>query len=166
MRRTSLLGLLAVVAAMTLVCLALRSVLRGQGQHLAATQWVEWLAMLVLAGLILWQGLTVRAYVAGKKPNLDGIRAARTLVLAKSGAVTSALLAGWYLAGVLSVIGDWQYPSQRHRAIAAGIAVVCAAILMLVSLLVEGMCRIPPSDTDGSQNVARGAKAQQAPAAT
>ena len=166
MRRTSLIGMLAVIAAMTAVCLALRSVLRGQGHHLAATQWVEWLAMLALAGVVLWQGWAVRAYLAGKKPSLDGIRAARTVILAKAGAVTGSLLSGWYLAGVLSVIGDWQYPSQRHRAITAGIGMLCAATLLLVSLVVERMCQIPPADSEGSNQVVGTGKSQQAPATT
>jgi hypothetical protein len=103
-----------------------------------------------MSAILFGMGLQVKRYLNGDKPDLDGLRAWRTCVLAKAGAITGAVLAGWYLSAVIRVLGDLQWPGPRHRAIMAGIAVLCAIVLMVVGLLVEKMCQIPPADTEDS----------------
>ena len=48
-------------------------------------------------------GWHVRQYLQGKRPDLDALRAARTVVLAKASCYTGALLAGWYGGHVLAL---------------------------------------------------------------
>jgi polyferredoxin len=62
--------------------------------------------------------------------------------------VTGALLMGWYLAGVLNVLGDLHYPTQRARALFAGIAFACALVLVVAALVVEKWCQLPPVDAE------------------
>ncbi|MFI6425702.1 DUF3180 domain-containing protein [Promicromonospora sp. NPDC050880] len=148
MRRTPIGSLVAVLVAVAVVgWLVLRS-LEGRGVYLPVVPWLVDVAILALAGAIFWAGWGVRAYQKGKRPTLDGIRAARTLVLAKAAALTGALLGGWYLAQVLLVLGDLAIEPRRDRAVAAGVAVLCSVALAVVGLVVEKFCELPPSDKD------------------
>ena len=150
MRRTSVRVLVLVFAGVTLVGTVVLRALAAQAVRLAPVAWIEWVAILALAAVIFWMGWAVRAFQKGRKPDLDPIRAARTYVLAKAAALTGAILAGRYLAEVLEVAGDLDIASQRHRAIAAGIAVLCSVALTVVGLLVERFCQLPPPEDDAT----------------
>ncbi|MCP2266463.1 DUF3180 domain-containing protein [Promicromonospora thailandica] len=148
MRRTPVGSLVAVLVAVALVGWLVLRALEGRGVYLPVVPWLVDVAIIALAGAIFWAGWAVRAYQKGKRPTLDGIRAARTLVLAKAAALTGALLGGWYLAQVLLVLGDLSIEPRRDRAVAAGIAVLCSVVLAVVGLVVEKFCELPPSDED------------------
>ncbi|WP_425955979.1 DUF3180 domain-containing protein [Xylanimonas sp. McL0601] len=152
MRRTPLRVVLLTAAGVTLAGTLLLRVLSGQGVQPPDVTWVEDVAILALAALIFWMGWAVRAYQKGKRPNLDPLRAARTFVLAKAAVLTGAILTGRYLATLLDVIGDLDIASQRSRAIAAGVAVLCSVVLTVVGLLVEKFCEIPPPDDEAEQS--------------
>jgi hypothetical protein len=129
--------------------------LEGQGVYLPAVGWVEDVAIIVLAGLIFRAGWAVRAYQNGDKPDLDPLRAARTFVLAKAGALTGALLTGRYLAEVLVLLGQLDVEARRDRAIAAAIAAVCSIVLTVVGLVAEKFCELPPP-SDGAEPAGSG----------
>lgn len=148
MRRTSVRVLALTFAGVTLVGTLVLRALAAQAVRLPPIAWIEPVAILALAALIFWMGWAVRSFQKGRKPDLDPLRAARTFVLAKAAALTGAILAGRYLAAVLDVIGDLDIASQRSRAVAAGIAVVCSLVLTVVGLVVEKFCELPPPDDD------------------
>ncbi|MFD2027761.1 DUF3180 domain-containing protein [Promicromonospora aerolata] len=150
MRRTPIGSLIAVLVAVALVGWLVLRALEARGVHLPMVPWLVDVAILVLAGAVFWAGWTVRSYQQGKRPSLDGLRAARTLVLAKAAALTGALLGGWYLAQVLVVVSDLAIEPRRDRAIAAGVAVLCSVVLAVVGLIAEKFCELPPSDEDRS----------------
>jgi len=150
MRRTPVRTLIAVLVAVAVVGWLVLRALESRGVYLPVVPWLVDVAILALAGVVLWMGWAVRAYQKGKRPSLDGIRAARTLVLAKAAALTGALLGGWYLAQVLVVLGDLAIEPRRDRAVAAGIAVLCSVVLAAIGLVVEKFCELPPSDKDRS----------------
>ncbi|MFC7878095.1 DUF3180 domain-containing protein [Isoptericola sp. NPDC057391] len=146
MRRTSVRLLVAVAAAVAVGGAGLLRLLESRGIYLPTVAWVEDVAILALAGVIFWMGWAVRAYQKGDRPDLDPLRAARTFVLAKAGALTGALLAGRYVASVLIVLDRMQIEPSRDQAVAAGIAAACAVVLCVVGLVVEKFCQLPPSD--------------------
>ncbi|WP_036964041.1 DUF3180 domain-containing protein [Promicromonospora kroppenstedtii] len=148
MRRTPVRTLIAVLVAVAVVGWLVLRALESRGVYLLVVPWLVDVAILALAGVVFWMGWAVRAYQKGKRPSLDGIRAARTLVLAKAAALTGALLGGWYLAQVLVVLGDLAIEPRRDRAVAAGIAVLCSVVLAAIGLVVEKFCELPPSDKD------------------
>ncbi len=154
MRRTSV-GTLALVTGVVAVAgAAVLRLLESRGIYLPAVAWVEDVAILVLAAGIFWAGWAVRAYQRGDRPDLDPLRAARTFVLAKAGALTGALLAGRYLATVLVVLGQLEIEARRDQAVAAGIGALCAVVLAVVGLVVEKFCELPPTD-DGDDREER-----------
>lgn len=154
MRRTSIRTLLVVLVGVALVGALILRMLEAQGIYLPRVTWVEGAAILVLAVAIFWSGWAVRSYQKGNKPDLDPLRAARTFVLAKAGALTGALLGGRYLAEVLVLVGQLGIEARRERAIAAAIAFGCALILVVVSLVVEKFCELPPPDDAESEHSA------------
>jgi hypothetical protein len=92
----------------------------------------------------------VRQYVRGRRPELDVLLAARTVVLASASAYTGALLFGWYAAQVLVVVtaGDLDIAGRRDVAVTAGISAVAAVVLAVVGLLAERWCEVPPPEDD------------------
>ncbi|QCU76849.1 DUF3180 domain-containing protein [Citricoccus sp. SGAir0253] len=104
-------------------------------------------AVLVLA-------LGIRVQRDKRRPpaaRMDPVAAARTLVLAQSGAYAGALIAGWH-AGVLV-----------HLASATGfgtatvndalVMIIGGLVLVIVGFVVEQFCRLPPDDgADGTAN--------------
>ena len=152
MRRTSLPLLLGLaVATLGLTVLAMLTSLRAWFM-LAGTSWLEWVAIAALAIMILRLGWLVRAYLKGNRPNLDGIRAARTLALAKAGSLTGAVLLGRYSAMVVVGFLDWNsywIVRSRHLIVIEGaIAAVLALALVVAGLLAEHWCEIPPSSSE------------------
>jgi phosphatidylglycerophosphate synthase len=151
MRRTSIRTLALVLVSVAAVGALVLRLLEGYGVYLPQVAWVEYIAILGLAGGIFWAGWAVRAYQKGDKPDLDALRAARTFVLAKAGALSGALLGGRYLAEVVLHVGELQIEPRREQAIAAAIAVVCSLVLMVVGLVVEKFCELPPPDDTQAQ---------------
>ncbi|WP_454050898.1 DUF3180 domain-containing protein [Cellulomonas sp. Marseille-Q8402] len=136
---------LVLVAAAALGWLVVR-LLASRGVVLPAVPWAMVAVLVLIAAVVLAMGWSVRQYLRGKHPTLDPMRAARTAVLAKASCYTGALLAGWYAAQVLDVLGDLGIEAQRDRAVAAGLAVLGAVVLAVVGLVVEWFCRVPPPE--------------------
>ncbi|MBD7951324.1 MULTISPECIES: DUF3180 domain-containing protein [Oerskovia] len=148
MQRTKVTTLLLVTVATTLIGWFVVVGLERRGTYLPHVPWIVDVALVALAAAVFWAGWAVRSYLKGRRPSLDPLRAARTLVLAKAAALTGSLLAGWYLAQVVAVLGDLAIEARRDRAIAAGVAALCAVVLAVVGLVVEKFCQVPPDDTD------------------
>ncbi|PFG35250.1 DUF3180 domain-containing protein [Sanguibacter antarcticus] len=118
--------------------------LEDRGIFLSPVPWGVGPVLLVLGVVVFWTGWTVRAYQRGHRPALSALRAARTAALAKAAAVTGALLAGWYGAQGLLALGNGPFESQQSRALAAGIACVCALVLVVAGMIAERFCQLPP----------------------
>ena len=79
---------------------------------------VPWLVVVVelgIAAVVFVLGWQVRQYLQGKRPDLDALRAARTVVLAKASCYTGALLAGWYGGHVLTLLTGTDEPGTGGR---------------------------------------------------
>jgi len=160
MRRTPVLRVLAVAALATAVAAALLRVVESRGGTLLPVPVLAWVVILVIAAVVGGLGWNVRQYTAGKRPELDMLLAARTVVLATASAYTGALLTGWYAAQVLVVLGDIDLAARREVAVTAGIAALAAVLLAVVGLVVERWCEIPPPDDDeGGASAASGTAA-------
>ncbi|RMI03739.1 DUF3180 domain-containing protein [Cellulomonas triticagri] len=120
----------------------------SRGHTLPQVPWAMVAVLVLIAAVVLGMGWSVRQYLRGKHPSLDPLRAARTAVLAKASCYTGALLAGWYVAQVLDVLGDLGIEAQASRAASAGLAVLGSVVLLVVGLVVEWFCRIPPQDPE------------------
>lgn len=146
MRPTAWSTLLVVAGVTMAVTWTVLRMVEGSGYTLPEVPLLVSGVLVAIAAVVLWLGLTVRQFLRGKRPDLSGLRAARTAVLAKASCYTGALLVGWYGAQVLLVLGDLAIEARRDRAIAAGVATLCSLLLAVVGLVVERFCRLPPPE--------------------
>jgi hypothetical protein len=151
MQRTSssTLALWAVIG--TVLAIVVDVVLESQGFSLPGMPWFAIIGMLVLAAVLLVLGWPIKKWNDGDRTKeIDPIQAARVAVMAKASALTGAGLAGWYLgnAGYYFLSA----PGVRND-FAAGmlVAMISAAALMIVGIIVEGFCEIPPQDPPGAE---------------
>lgn len=148
MRRTPVLRVVAVaVAALALAYLVL-GVVEGRGGTLLPVPAIAWLVILLIAAVVGALGWNVRQYTRGKRPDLDVLVAARTVVLATASAYTGALLLGWYAAQVLRTLADLDIAARRDVAVTAGVAALAAIVLTAVGLVAERWCEVPPPSDD------------------
>lgn len=111
--------------------------------------WVGLAAMLFLGGGLLAAGWQVRQVRDGRAlAHVTPLRAARTLVLGQAGALTGAVLVGWYAANVLVLLPDSDVESQRSRLWLFTAHVVVGLLLAVSGMLVQRWCRLRRRDDD------------------
>jgi hypothetical protein len=160
MRRTPLPRVLAVAAVTAAVAAAVLRGVESRGGSLLPVPVLAWLVILAIAVVVGALGWNVRQYSVGKRPRIDLLLAARTMVLATASVYTGALLTGWYAAQVLVTFGDWDVSARRDVAVTAGVAVLAAVVLVVVGLVVERWCEVsPPDDDEGGASAAPGTAA-------
>lgn len=113
------------------------------------------MGVIVVITLIL--GIRVLRWRNSTKPNsnkkktaLDPLLAARTLVLAQACAYAGTVLLGWHAGIFLDQLRIWNLRSDQGITWVA-IAVAGGGLVMIVvGLLVERFCKIPPEDSDAA----------------
>lgn len=83
-----------------------------------------------------------------KKTVLDPLLAARTLILAQACAYAGTVLLGWHLGIFLDQLRLWSLRSDQGITWLALVMAGGGLVMIVVGLLVERFCRIPPEDTD------------------
>src|SRR5665647_3409546 len=159
MRRTPRTRLLLVAVVTAAAAAAVLRLAESRGATLLPVPTFAWLVVLLIAAVVAALAWTVRQYTRGKRPEIDLIMAARTVVLATASAYTGALLTGWYAAEVLVTLGDLQLAPRRDVAISAAVATVAALVLAVVGLVAERWCEVPPADDGPSDLADPGARA-------
>lgn len=161
MRRTPKARVAGVGLGSALLAFAVLRVVEGRGGTLLPVPPLAWIAMLVIATVVGGLAWNVRQYARGKRPGFDMLLAARTVVLASASAYTGALLFGWYAAQVLLVVaaGDLDIAGRRDVAVTAGIATLAAVALVVVGLVAERWCEVPPPEDDDDAPGGPGASA-------
>lgn len=148
MRRTPWTRPLVVAVVAAAVSAAALRIAESRGAVLLPVPVLAPAVVLAIGAVVLALGWNVRQYTRGKRPGLDPLLAARTVVLATAAAYTGALLTGWYAAHVLVALGDLGLDARRDLAVSAGIAVVTAVVLTVAGLVAERWCEVPPPDDD------------------
>jgi hypothetical protein len=109
-------------------------------------------AICVLGGVLsLVFAWPVRQYQNGKRPDLDGLRAARAAVFAQACAYAGVLLASGLIGYALGLAGDWSHGPRREVAISALVAALGGVALLVGGAIAEHWCRTkPPEDPTAS----------------
>ncbi|MDQ0680583.1 hypothetical protein QFZ30_003965 [Arthrobacter pascens] len=99
-----------------------------------------------------------------KKTVLDPILAARTLVLAQACAYAGTVLLGWHTGIFLDQLRVWSLRSDQGITWMALAMAGGGLAMIVVGLLVERFCKIPPEDgeTPGEGKQGRGARGEAA----
>jgi hypothetical protein len=107
---------------------------------------VEWSAVIALLGIVALVGglaLSTHRAVQRDRRRIDPRRAVNLLLLAKASALAGAVVAGGYIGFALPFLSQLDIPLPRERVIRGGCAALCAAVLVVVGLLLERACRVP-----------------------
>ncbi|MBT1162072.1 MULTISPECIES: DUF3180 domain-containing protein [Bifidobacterium] len=131
-------------------------------------------ALLLLIGVsVLIMALQVHKYAttdprkrAALKP-LDPQKAVSTLVLAKSLGLVGAALAGWYGGQILMIIDHAEAQYYAQVILECAIACVVCVADMVIGIVGEWLCQLPPMDGPESAKMKEAARRQRgiAPAA-
>ena len=157
MRRTPWARLLLVAGLATAFGFGGLRIAESRGAIVLPIPWLSSLVVLLIAAVVVGLGWSVRQYTQGRRPGMDPLLAARTVVLATASAYTGALLSGWYAAHVLIALGDWAIPARRDLATSAGAALLCTVALAVVGLVVERWCEVSPPDDEETGSPGRSA---------
>ncbi len=106
-------------------------------------------ALLGFAVVLFVLGRSVRRYVLGKRRTMDPLRAFRIFVLAKASALAGAAQLGFFAAQAVVAAGVTESADARAQAWTDVAAAGACLVLVLVAMLVEWFCRVPPVDPDG-----------------
>jgi hypothetical protein len=122
------------------------------------------ITMGVIVVLTLVLGMRVRRWRNGdKKKMLNPILAAWTLVLAQAGAYTGSVLLGWHAGIFVDQLRLWNLRSDQTLAWQALIMAGGGLVMVVVGLMVERFCRIPPEDGEGESAPGRQEKPKPKP---
>lgn len=149
MTRTPWRRLLLVAVVVAAVAAGVLRIAESRGATVLPVPPLSSVVVLLIGGVVVSLGWAVRQYTRGKRPALDPLLAARTVVLATASAYTGALLSGWYAGHVLLVLGDLAIDGRRDVAVSAGTSLVCTVLLTVAGLVVERWCEVRPPEDDG-----------------
>jgi hypothetical protein len=108
--------------------------------------WTVAALLFALAVAILAAAWPVRQYVKGKRRQVDQLRAATVLALAKACTLAGASLAGVYLGLVLVAVLGAHSPAAWTRVALTVAAAAGATALAVSGRVAEWFCRLPPED--------------------
>lgn len=109
----------------------------------------------VYCSILFWFGLQVSRYSQREKRQdaraMNPLTAARTVVWAQTAAYVGAMFAGWHVALLFYQIGLLSLRSTWTPVGGAIIGVISGVLMLAIGMIVENMCKIPPSDSDDEQ---------------
>lgn len=135
-QRLTLIG----VSALALAWLITEAMKRS-GATPATVPWTVHVVALAAAAVAIWLGWQVRAYLNGDKPDLDGLRAARTAVYAQACAYVGAILTGAYGGYALGLVEMWTHEPRREVIVSALLGGASALVLLVAGVVAENWCR-------------------------
>jgi|GEM_PF-731054 len=92
----------------------------------------------------------VRQYQHGRRPGLDGLRAARAAGLALATAYAGSILAGSFGGYALGLAPEWGHAPRREVALSALVAAAGGVVMVVCGWIAEHWCRTQgPGDGQG-----------------
>lgn len=152
MQRTRWPNLVLVAVVVGVVSYAMLTALVSRGMGPVPVPGTTWVGLAVVAVVLLLLGRAVRRFLEGRPTRMDALRAARVAVLAKAASLSGAALGGYFAAQVLSSLTNLGARMLQSQALSAGAATLACLVLVVVALVVESWCEVPPDD-DGEAAV-------------
>ncbi|QKE83671.1 DUF3180 domain-containing protein [Arthrobacter sp. NEB 688] len=124
-------------------------VVTRDGTLLQRPPWAAGVLLVVMGGLVLWLARPVRRHLrSGRRTSVEGLRAARTVVLAQAAALTGAAASGWYLGQLASLLGDLSLVANRDRLLVFGLMLLASVLLAVAGMVAQAWCRIDRDDDE------------------
>lgn len=105
--------------------------------------------------VLRWRNSTKKSNGTKKRAPLNPILAARTLVLAQACAYAGSVLLGWHAGIFVDQLRVWSLRSTQDITWVAFAMAGGGLVMVVVGLVVERFCKIPPEDgdTDSAQGL-------------
>ncbi|KFF31030.1 DUF3180 domain-containing protein [Bifidobacterium bombi] len=124
------------------------------GVSLIGAPWTIPIALVIVGLVTFYLAWQVHQYVTAnndkRKSWFDPKRAVFALVQSKALGIAAALLAGWYLGQFVLLIAHVEAPYYRTIVIQCGVTGLVCLADMVVGIVGEWMCQLPP--IDGPEN--------------
>ncbi|MEE6273600.1 DUF3180 domain-containing protein [Georgenia sp. MJ206] len=146
MQRTRWQNLALIALVVGAVSLMVLRTVTTRGHSPVPVPVTTWVGLAVVAVAVLLLGRAVRRFTAGQPTRMDALRAARVAVLAKASSLSGSALAGYFAAQVLVSLTNLGAPMLETQAWSAGIALLASLALVVVAVVVESWCEVPPDD--------------------
>lgn len=152
MRRTAPALVLLLAAVGGVVGLFAQMALASSGRPAIAPPVSLAIVLTVIGVLVVVLAVPIRRAVKGSRRRVDPFFALRVLVLAKSSALSGALLTG-AAAGFIVHLLTRPVPALGSVGYSVGMA-VGAVVLLIGGLVAEEMCRVPPPSEEDDEQAA------------
>ena len=115
--------------------------------------WPTAVVIAVFGTAVLASALLLRPRIRRKEGHrpLEPLVAARYAVLSLASSRAGALFVGGYGGFLAIALSDLTIDYRRHVALVSGLCVLASCVLVAGGLVLERTCRLPPSDTDQTQ---------------
>jgi hypothetical protein len=115
--------------------------------------WPTAVVIAVFGTAVLASALLLRPRIRRKEGHrpLEPLVAARYAVLSLASSRAGALFVGGYGGFLALALSDLTIDYRRHVALVSGLCVLASCVLVAGGLVLERTCRLPPSDTDQTQ---------------
>ncbi len=148
MNRTSWVTVVGAFAVAAMGSYAVFVLAQGMGAPTPPATWFTHVFMAAVTAVVFFRGRAVRRLVEGEVTTMTPLEAARVAMLAKTSTVVGSLLAGYFAAVAVFVVGLPAAPARLELLISALVGIGMAALMVVVGILVEGWCRIDPPEDD------------------
>ena len=155
MRPTRVSTLVALLVSTAAVSWGLLRIIINRGGTLPPLTWTAPALVAGLAVVVLATALGLRARLGKPEKRPHPLSMARMAVLGKASAHVGPLVGGLYAGYLLVLLPDLEIGSRRDRAWLCLVAVIAAVVLSAAGLLLERLCRVPPSASDDEVPAAR-----------
>ena len=120
----------------------------NRGGMLPQLTWTAPSGIAVLAVAVLLTALALRSRLARPEKRPHPLAMARLAVLGKANAHVGPLVGGLYAGYLLVLLPGMDIEPRRDRAVLCLVALLASLALSGAGLLLERLCRVPPSDID------------------
>ncbi|KOG14253.1 MULTISPECIES: DUF3180 domain-containing protein [Streptomyces] len=113
------------------------------------------IVLAVIAVILTATALSIRTRLKAqreRRPGAKGVEplmAARAVVFGQASALVAALVAGMYGGTGVYLLGSLDVPARRDQALYAALAVAAGIAVVAAALFLERVCRLPEDDENG-----------------
>jgi hypothetical protein len=120
----------------------------NRGGMLPQLTWTAPSGVALLAVAVLLTALALRSRLSRPEKRPHPLAMARLAVLGKANAHVGPIVGGLYAGYLLVLLPGLDIEPRRDRAVLCLVALLASLALSAAGLLLERLCRVPPSDAD------------------
>lgn len=134
-----------------LVGLIINTISVQHGGSMLSAPWYLSASIIAVGLVVTWSAWQVRRFALGKITKMAPQRSVNTLIMAQAVALAASLLAGWYAGAFLVAVQHADVQYFVDIAWQTGIATLVCIIDIILGIISESWCMMPPSEQEESK---------------